>query len=246
MNDEFYVGYLDPCPPRLARFIGMTVATVALLSVGLGVLIAARQTPAIPGTFEFGIARDFAGTILERPLPLLRTLSTNGSVTNYLLVGFGKHGLPAFARGQHGQHVRFKGSLIQKDGSVMIELNDERSFAVLAADPLSQPPAPETIGPVTLTGELVDTKCYLGVMRPAVGKVHRACAIRCLSGGVPPGLLVQRPDGSSEVVLLAGPNQAPLQFDVQWAARRVVAEGILERHEGNTVPITTQLKLLTP
>jgi hypothetical protein len=29
---------------------------------------------------------------------------------------------------------------------------------------------------MTLTGEIVDSKCYLGVMNPGQGKVHRDCA----------------------------------------------------------------------
>ena len=38
----------------------------------------------------------------------------------------------------------------------------------------------------TLIGEIVDSKRYLGVMNPGNGKVHRDCAVRCLSGGIPP------------------------------------------------------------
>lgn len=44
----------------------------------------------------------------------------------------------------------------------------------------------EHLGTVTLTGEIVDSKCYLGVMNPGQGKVHRDCAARCISGGIPP------------------------------------------------------------
>lgn len=42
---------------------------------------------------------------------------------------------------------------------------------------------------VRIRGEIVDSKCHTGVMNPGRGKVHRDCAVRCLSGGVPPVLI---------------------------------------------------------
>jgi hypothetical protein len=72
-------------------------------------------------------------------------------------------------------------------------------------------------------------------MRPATGKIHQACAIRCLSGGVPPGLLVHDAAGNGVVVLLAGPAGQPLDYDVEWAARTLRAAGELEIHSGTPV-----------
>lgn len=228
MNDDFYIGYLDRSPTGLAQHTRRWVRVLAVLIAGLAALFAARQTPAEPGTFEFGVKRTFEGVLHEIPVPMLRSVAADGSVTNYLLVGAGKHGLPAFARGHSDERVRFKGTLIQNGPAVMIELNDADSFAALGRMPANETNAVrEFAGPVALTGELVDTKCHFGVMRPATGKVHRACAVRCLSGGVPPGLLVRDADGGAVVVLLAGPNGQPLEFDVQWAARVVQAEGHL-------------------
>jgi hypothetical protein len=232
MNDDFYIGYLDESPSRLARHTRRLVLALAVLVVGLTAVFAARQTPAEPGVFEFGVRRTFEGVLHESPLPMLRSVAANGAVTNYLLVGEGKHGLPPFARGHDGQRVRFAGSLIQKDKDVMVEMNDAGSFTVLGPAAAEIPPVLKTVGDVSLTGELVDTKCYFGVMRPATGKVHRACAVRCLSGGVPPGLLVREVEGSAEVVLLSGPNDQPLKFDVEWAGRLVQAEGRLTRRDG--------------
>lgn len=126
----------------------------------------------------------------------------------------------------------------------MVEMNNEKSFTVMG--PAAAPerlPASEVIGDVVLTGELVDTKCYFGVMRPAVGKVHRACAVRCLSGGVPPGLLVRDDKGNAVVVLLTGTGNAPLKFDVQWAAREVRVTGRLILQDAVPQLETTALEL---
>ena len=181
-----------------------------------------------PGTFEFGVARAYEGVLYETPLPWLRSTTASGGEVNYLLVGEGKQGLPAFARGHHGERVSFQGTLIQKGAARMLELNDSRSFMVLGPVATAAPlPAAIVLGDAVLSGELVDTKCYFGVMRPATSKVHRACAVRCLSGGVPPGLLVRDAVGNDVVVVLTGVDGHPLRFDVEWAAREVRASGRL-------------------
>jgi len=245
MNDDFYIGYLAQSPPRLARHTRLVVVVLALVVTATAVLVAARQRPAEAGTFEFGVKRTFEGVLYEEPLPLLRVPHQGGAATNYLLVGFGKHGLPKFARGHHGQCVRLAGSLIQKGPAVMVELNDEASFTPLGPAMDSDAfPAGEAVGEVVLTGELVDTKCYFGVMRPATGKVHRACAVRCLSGGVPPGLLLRDADGNATVVLLAGLDEAGVKLDPQWAARIIQVEGLLLVRDRMAVVQTRRLRLV--
>lgn len=244
MNDEFYIGYLDESPPGLARHTRRIVLLLALLVATLVTLAAARQNPAEPGTFEFGIRREFTGVLQEFPLPTLRHVDADGTVTNYLLVGSGKHGLPAFARGHDGERVRFEGSLIQTGRHVMIELNAPESFRTFGPPSPPEPrPPTETIGDVVLVGEIVDTKCYFGVMRPATGKVHRACAVRCLSGGVPPGLLLRDGAGGAAVVLLTGPDGKPAPLDPQWAARIARIEGRLTVHEGEAQLAVRRLRL---
>ncbi len=244
MNDDFYIGYLSRSPGGLARHVRRVVAVIGLVSMAVLALVAARQTPAEPGSFEFGIERDFEGVLRGSPLPLLRSVSASGAVTNFLLVGEGKHGLPMFARAHDGERVRFRGSLIQKGAAMMVEMNDAKSFTALGPAAASDAPEKtEVIGAVVLTGELVDTKCYFGVMRPATGKVHRACAVRCLSGGVPPGLLVRDGQGGGVVVMLAGKGGRPLRLDPQWAARSLRATGDLSLRDGIPVLETSALAL---
>src|SRR5262249_47707822 len=38
----------------------------------------------------------------------------------------------------------------------------------------------------TLRGEIIDPKCHSGAMKPGDGKAHKACAVLCLRGGIPP------------------------------------------------------------
>ena len=60
-----------------------------------------------------------------------------------------------------------------------------------------------------LTGEIVDSKCWLGVMKPARHTVHRGCATRCLSGGIPPLLMTTGADGAPAHLLLADERGGP-------------------------------------
>jgi len=234
MNDEFYIGYLAKAPEGVGRFARMAAVLLVAIVIAVAAAAGAMQERQPPGTFEFGVARAFEGVLMESPVPSLRLIkSTDGGVpagAHVLLCGFGKQGLPAFARGHGGRTVAFRGSLIHAGGTAMIEMNDEASFRVLGDAPAA-PPIARVAGPVTLRGELVDTKCFLGVMRPAVGKCHRACAIRCLSGGVPAAILARGEDGREALVMLAAPKDRELRLDVQWAGRDIEAKGSLEYHD---------------
>lgn len=53
-------------------------------------------------------------------------------------------------------------------------------------------------------GEIIDPKCYFGVMKPGEGIVHRDCAIRCILGGIPPVLKVMNEKGEKRFYFLVG------------------------------------------
>ena len=115
------------------------------------------------------------------PYPALIT-----ATDRYLLVASGKHGITNQLPGR----VRLTGSLIERPGNQMIEVFSTSTDAGPVANTEEI-----VLGSVSLTGEIVDTKCHFGVMNPGSGKVHRDCAVRCISGGIPPGLLVRDRDG---------------------------------------------------
>jgi DMSO/TMAO reductase YedYZ heme-binding membrane subunit/nitrite reductase/ring-hydroxylating ferredoxin subunit len=241
--EEFYIGWQSKAPPGLRRFTLAAFAAILLLAVGAVTIAAIFQNPIDPGSFEYGVVRDFEGILHESPLPLLQvTTGAARDSRNFLLCGAGKFGPPAVIQGHGGQRVRFKGSLIERQGVSMIEMNAPSSFTVLNATP-EKLPAALSLGTVTFKGELVDTKCFLGVMRPAVGKVHRACAVRCLSGGVPPGLLVRDEHGNGVVLLLVGATGGKLDLDVELAARVLEVRGKLEIENGTPILRVASWKL---
>jgi hypothetical protein len=186
---DFYVGYLPKAPPALARFLRRVVVALGLLAAVVVLLLVTGQMPFANSTFEYGKVRSFEGTIVLRPYPVLLVARPGQVVpsdarSEYLLVAPGKHGADDLAGSFDGRQVRLQGQLIYRDDKTMVELVPG-SIVASGGAAADQEPL-QDMGPTTVSGEIVDSKCYLGVMNPGQGKVHRDCAARCLSGGIPP------------------------------------------------------------
>ena len=223
MNDDFYVGYLPKAPAGLGKIVARIAAGVLLAGLIAGGLLIFGQPPFATGKFEYGEYRDYAGVIEEWPYPMLVT--DNAS---FLLVAPGKHGLSDTVKGMQGKHVQLKGSLIERTPDRMIEVVPASIAA--GAQPSQASQRIIDLGPVTLRGEIVDTKCYLGVMNPGEHKVHRDCAVRCISGGVPPAFLARDASGDSRVLLLAGEDGRALSREVlPFVAEPLEISGVLVR-----------------
>jgi hypothetical protein len=131
----------------------------------------------------------------------------NPSGLRYLLAAKGKRGADSQVATYVGKKVRLRGTLIHRDDQKMIALSGDSIAALGDAQPQG---APKTLGEFDLVGEIVDSKCYLGNMNPGNGKVHRDCAVRCLSGGIPPLFATNDFNGSPAVLQVIGPNQKRL------------------------------------
>lgn len=218
---DFYVGYLPQAPSILARFVRRAVVGLGLLAVTLALVFALAQHPFANSNFEFGKVRTFEGVIAARPYPeLLVTrpgLASQGRDSQYLLVAPGKHGADSLVATFDGQAVRLQGQLIYRDGSTMLEVTP--GSIVPGGGAVANRETRE-LGEITVRGEIVDSKCYLGVMNPGSGKVHRDCAARCLSGGIPP-LFVSESTGDQ--YLLVGTDGEAIRRD---ALREFIAEPI--------------------
>ncbi|MEL6236793.1 MAG: hypothetical protein AAFR46_20540, partial [Pseudomonadota bacterium] len=81
-----------------------------------------------------------------------------------------------------------------------------------------------------LVGEICDGKCYAGAMRPGTGLAHKACAILCLDGGVPPVFVATDEVEGAQFMMLAGPDGGAVPDAVlQQTAILVTADGEIER-----------------
>jgi hypothetical protein len=138
------------------------------------------------------------------------------------LVGYGKNGATGFLQqaaeekgALDGKHIRLAGTLIYGDGRVLLELTDEeKSVLEVLPAPSSTSLAPAAAPkPVQLEGEIIDPKCWFGVMKPAEGKVHKSCAIRCVSGGIPPVFRVKT-EGKNTYYVLRGEGGEPINEEI--------------------------------
>ena len=92
------------------------------------------------------------------------------------------------------------------------------------------------LGSYTLRGEIVDSKCFLGVMKPGRRKPHRACATRCISGGVPPIFFVETVAGEHDFLLLVDEAGAPVNDRVlDLVAEPLEITGEVRRHGAHLV-----------
>jgi hypothetical protein len=181
---------------------------LAVLAVGAAAILIAGQQPFPASTFEFQQYREFRGTLITEPYP---ALAIPGQGLPWLLVAPGKHGVGDM-RSLDGHEVKLTGERITRGDDHMIEIATtplpySPDSAPLPSASNSAPlPSRDRQGAVThlqLTGEIVDSKCYFGVMTPGAGKVHRDCAVRCISGGIPPAFLVRDSTGNTVTLLLA-------------------------------------------
>ncbi|MEZ5999488.1 hypothetical protein [Hyphomonas sp.] len=203
-DDSFFVGWADtPAPDRrffLRAGIGLTVGS-AVLAGGL----AALQTPPGTGSWNQGAIREWRGIVTGTPYAMLRTLDLGGGPRTALLSCLGKCGVAARLGSLAGKAVVITGSLIQRGRHSMIAVNEMGEWIREddgPADPSLVFPDPEPLGSISLAGEILDSKCWFGAMRPSEGKVHKACASLCIRGGIPPAFFARDKGDRSALMIM--------------------------------------------
>ncbi len=215
-RDPFFIGWLT-MPPGYVRFLApVAFALVVAGAVGAAVLAWGQRSPG-PGTWE-DTTTTLTGIITAEPYAMIRVPSAEpgGAPRTVLLVEEGKFGAKERAKALDGRPVRVAGTLLSRAGRLMLELapgDDGLSAAELpeAEQAALRRSPPHDRGPVTLRGEIVDSKCYLGAMKPGAGRTHKGCGVLCLKGGVPP-LFAERETGT--LYLLTDSRGGPL--DAKW------------------------------
>jgi hypothetical protein len=235
VSDEFYIGWEAKAAPgigKTARKVAVGLLVLALLAPAV---LAVSQTMIGASVFEWGTLKTFSGILQTQPYPHLlvqRPGQTDSvsSFSSYYLVAPWKFGLDTGVLAPlDGKAITLKGTLIYRDNQTMVETKpvwiqaNEKTAA-------TSPPQTVSLGRQTLIGEIVDSKCFLGVMNPGQLTPHRACAIRCISGGVPPVLLVRQKDGPVSYLLLVSDNGKPVNKQVlDLVAEPVEITGEVER-----------------
>ena len=234
MSDEFYIGWEAKAAPSIGNRVRKVVIALLLLALLAPLVLAVSQRMIGASVFEWGTHKTFSGILQAQPYPHL-LVSRPGNAdglprfSTYYLVAPWKFGLDQKAIAPFdGKSVTLKGTLIYRDNQTMIEVLP-RSIQVTNIAVTALPHA-IPLGERTLIGEIVDSKCFLGVMNPGQLTPHRACAIRCISGGVPPVLLVRQKDGPAIYLLLVSSEGKPVNKHVlDMVAEPVEITGEVQR-----------------
>ncbi len=224
-DDDFFVGYLA-LPVRNRSFLAAVALASVVLLLSLGAMASALRDAPGPSR-QRSVA--LSGRLDARGYGLLWS-ELDGAVTPILVAGGGKFGAPAAAKQLFGKDVEARGLLLTRSGYHLLELSGIREVALSAGQAKKFVQlAPHALGKVSLSGEIVDIKCWLGRMKPGDGRTHRACAQFCIHGGIPP-VLVTRVGARQERYVLTDLAGAPInQAVLPFVAEAVALQGQAER-----------------
>ena len=94
---------------------------------------------------------------------------------------------------------------------------------------------------ITLTGEVIDVKCYLTGMMGGKGEDHKQCAIDCIKGGLPVGVLDEKTDSVYVVVPKGGMKGANEEL-TPYIAEKVKLTGTIAKKGGERLFIYTKVE----
>lgn len=223
-QDDFYIGYAKKAPRGMRRTARWIYFCILVFVVIAAFNIVARDNEPFNGhRHEFGDTTVLSGIIRNNPYPLLE-IEKGGIKKNILLVGFGKTNFKN--EFNDGSTIVVKGYLIYGDGHTLLQVLEseleEPATISLARDPYIEGKH------VGLHGTIIDPVCYFGVMKPGEGKIHRSCAVRCISGGIPP-VFMTTISGHHEYFLLDYDDNVKKEEILEMVAKPCVVSGTLLR-----------------
>lgn len=224
-RDSIYVGYL-PTPKRTAALLRVLVP-VTIIGLGLiSGLVAGAMTSTGDGVWDLDETTELRGTIRDVGYPVLMVESDGQPLTPVLLVGELKSGVrDQLGEAMNGAEVVIRGNTITRDGLRMLSLAGADAITIERPGSGIERADGQR---VELRGEIMDSKCYLGAMKPGQGKTHKACAILCVRGGVPPVLI--GPEGAH---VLTSDDGALESRWLEFIGEPVVIQGTLGKPLGD-------------
>ncbi|NRA58227.1 MAG: hypothetical protein HRU13_08975 [Phycisphaerales bacterium] len=225
-RDGLYVIY-RPLPATLITLVLAAIGAFAGLLIGTAVGAALGQRDPGTGVWDLSATETVSGMIVAEPYPML--LPDDGSV-GVLLVGVGKVGPPENVTSIVGLNASVTGYPLERHGMRMLEVQSAKR--VDRASNAARPAARE-LGEHEITGEILDSKCYLGAMKPGNGLGHRACAILCIRGGIPPMLSWMDETGQARYALVMGPEGSRMaEAHLESVGRNATLQGRLYERDG--------------
>ena len=233
-KDDFFVGYFGRLP-RAARG-AMTAFILCFTAAFIGGALAMGAAQSDPGDGGPTGRATVRGVIYAEPYPHLRlppepehplgrTIALNSAR--------GKRGVQAEAAEFDGQTVEVIGGRLMRGEVETVQVGWRQGahrIAPVEEEMATQLTPVEPLGRWRIAGEICDSKCYLGVMRPGRGLAHKACANLCIIGGAPLVFVASAPVEGDEFLLLATENGGALPPEYRdLTALLISLEGELER-----------------
>ncbi|MCL3780605.1 hypothetical protein EMN47_09435 [Prolixibacteraceae bacterium JC049] len=232
-KDEFYIGYRKSNSKSINQFIKRVTLLLGVIVIFIAFLWAFSQPKAPESKFELGSVIELQGTLMMAPYPMLRINHNEQVGKDILLLGFGKFGAnkplgQLSEQSLDGKQLKIKGTLIYYDGKTLFQIDPDIANSIKVLQHKGYKRISEDMGSITLEGEIIDPKCYFGVMKPGHGKIHRSCGVRCIAGGIPPVLLVSNSDGTQDYMLIVDENNEPVNQQVlEFVGKPVQIKGSL-------------------
>jgi opacity-associated protein A-like protein len=231
-----YVGYL-PLPPRHRRFLTIFLPAIVFVILAAAAGIAMLERDPGPAVWDDAAEQAWTGTVHLLPYPMLET-EQDGP---YLIVGIGKFGVADRLKPHDGLECTIRGYQLQRSGRKMIELSMAQDAITETGRTAESTNTPTQHAiPISITTEIVDGKCFLGTMKPGNRKNHKACAILCVTGGLPPIVAANIPEANGLYPLLRVDGSTTLPDPVlNLIGEPVHIEGTLTHINGLPVLDTT-------
>lgn len=253
MKSNFYIGWQNDTPDRNKKALKALLIPLFILLPLLAGLIVRYETEFNDHQFELGTLREFQGIYFNSPRPVLLldpTFVPEGYDREALLLGFGKFGADPTMKALEekegrfeGKRIRLRGTLLKGDGKILIELSEGKASLLNVERSITYPMRQTTPKAVALQGEIIDPKCWFGAMKPGEGKVHKSCAIRCISGGIPPVLRVKKNSGNIYYLLEGEGNENIHETFLEFVAEPITLQGEVYYQNGWNVVRTSAKKI---
>lgn len=213
VDDDMYIGWAKT-PAVDRRFLVAALPAMLAGVAGAAYVVASDLDDPGAGAWKTGALYRATGVLATRPYPMLRVADATApdGVRSVLIVAQGKCTSALKLPANDGRSYAVAGALIERGARRMIEVPLMLGDWLTPADESAALPPPriEPLGRKTLAGQIMDTKCFFGVMRPSRGKTHKACASLCIRGGIPPSFWAKGRDGRESVLLMTDPDGGPL------------------------------------
>lgn len=235
-DGDFFIGWAK-APSVDRRFLLGAMPLTLAGTAGLGWLVASELGDPGAGRWAQGATHSVEGVLSARPYPMIRVADDAApfGLRSVLIVAQGKCTSGLKLAELDGRPVKASGVLIERKDRRMLEvpLSVGRWLESLpvtgGAAALASPPI-ESLGRARLAGQIMDSKCFFGVMRPSRGKTHKACAALCIRGGIPPSFWARDGAGRESVLLMTDATGGPLGDAIlPLVADPVEAEGEIVR-----------------